>query len=181
MTLAEFAETRGFTEQELLEYGIEVTEKGTVRIPLLGSKGLADPWVHRIHNPNGRPKYKPEIEGMGHHLYNPLGLGPHSPVVWLAEGEFDTLSLLVVGAPAVGVLGASGFRRAWRLLFNHARVIVAFDPDSESEEQATRARNLMDLFPRAERFDPLKVGGYMDINEWFKADRDDLKGQVRSW
>lgn len=177
MELAEFAATRGFTEDELLEYGIEM-DGSQVRIPLLGGRGT---WLYRIHRPNGSPKYKPEREGMGHHLYNPLGLGPHSDEVWLSEGEFDTLSLLTVGAPAVGVLGASGFKRSWRLLFQHARVVVAYDPDSESEEQAKRVRATMDLFPNAERFDPLKVAGYNDINDWFKADRDDLKSVVRSW
>ncbi len=181
MDLAEFAATRGFTEDELLKYGIEV-DGAQVRIPVLGGgRGLKDPWLWRVHRPNGSPKYQPEREGMGHHLYNPLGLGPHSDEVWLSEGEFDTLSLVTVGAPAVGVLGASGFKRAWRLLFQHARVVVAFDPDSESDEQRDRVANLMDLFPRADRFDPLKEGGYMDINDWFKADRDDLELKVKEW
>lgn len=60
-------------------------------------------------------------------------------------------------------------------------MIVAFDPDSESEEQAQRVGTLMSLFPTVERFDPLKVGGYMDINDWFKEDRDDLRKAVEAW
>lgn len=176
-SLDEFAATRGFEPEELSRWGISV-EGDVVLIPVLGRHGA---WYHREHRPGGSPKYKPRGEGVGNHLYNPLGLGPGADVVWLAEGEFDTLSLVTVGAPAVGVLGAASFDRHWALLYSSALVIVAFDPDSESDEQSKRVGAIMSLFPHVERFDPLKVGGYNDINEWFKADRNDLKAKVSAW
>lgn len=178
MDLETFAQTRGFTVEELSKWNITVDERGRVLIPTLGRAGS---WGNRVHNPMGRPKYRNEHEGQGNHLYNPLGLGPNSREIWLAEGEFDTLSLVTVGAPAVGVLGAAGFREEWALLFAGARVFVAFDPDSESEEQAKRIGAIMSLLPHAVRFDPLVVGGHNDINDWFKVDRLGLKEKVAQW
>lgn len=178
MDLETFAPTRGFTVEELSKWDITVDERGRVIIP---TKGRQRSWGNRIHLPKGKPKYRAEVKGQGNHLYNPLGLGPNSEQIWLTEGEFDTLSLVTIGAPAVGVLGAAGFREEWALLFAGARVFVAFDPNSESEKQAKRVGAIMSLLPHAVRFDPLVVGGYNDINDWFKADRLGLKEKVAQW
>ncbi len=179
MTLEEFSATRGFTEDELAKWDI-TTEGEVVFIPTLGRSRA---WYRRIHRPNGQPKYRPEHEGVEQHLYNPLGLGPNSTEVWIAEGEFDTLSLVTVGAPAVGMLGATSFRREWALLFSHARIILALDPDTESSEQAARVQTLAQLWPehQVERFDPQVEGGYDDLNDWFREDRKGFTRTVLAW
>lgn len=178
MDLASFAATRGFTEQELAAWDIRV-ENGVVVIPILGRKG---PWYERIHRPGGKPKYE-SPKGAKAHLYNPLGLGPHSPEVWIAEGEFDTLSLITVGAPALGILGAASFIDWWSLLFRNANIVLALDPDEESNEQATRVTRLASLWPEEQvsRFDPMVQGGYPDLNEWFKQDRSGFRRKVLAW
>lgn len=177
LSLEDLADARGFTPDELARWGITV-EGDVVYIPTVYGSGT---WGRRTYDPNRKAKYLPEHAGMGNHLYNPLGLGPNAREVWLAEGEFDTLSLVSVGAPAVGVLGASSFNRRWALLYQGASVVVAFDPDAESAEQAQRVAKVMDLFPTVKRFDPLVEGGYDDLNDWFKADRVGFKSAVAAW
>lgn len=169
-----FAKTRGFTAQELEEHGIRI-EGDEVVIPLLGRKGHV--WYERRHRPGGSPKYL-SPSGVEPHLYNPLGLGPHSDEVWIAEGEFDTLSLIVSGAPAVGVLGVNSFNTAWRHLFIGARVVIAVDPDEAGEKMATQ---LAGLFPHgtAQRFDGILP--FKDINDRLVNDRAGLRRAVLAW
>jgi hypothetical protein len=172
-SLETFAESRGFTKGELEEYEIRL-DGDEVIIPTLGRRGA---WYERRYRPGKSPKYLSPAD-VPNHLYNPLGLGPGAEVVWLAEGEFDCLSLVVSGAPAVGVLGAGSFRREWALLFRHARVIVAFDPDMEGDSQAAK---VMGLWPegRARRFRVPEP--YEDLNDWFVRDYDAFEKEVKAW
>ena len=181
MDYEQFAHSRGFEPEELDRWGIYI-EDDLVIIPVLGRNGV---WYEREHRPGGSPKYRPRagLKDVGNHLYNPLGLGPGSPVVWIAEGEFDTLSLVTVGAPALGVLGATTFQEHWSLLYSHAKVVIALDPDTESDQQGTAVLHLAQLWPEAQvsRFDPMAQGGYPDLNDWFKADRRGFQEVVESW
>jgi hypothetical protein len=118
LTLNEYASKRGFTKQELQQYDIRL-EGDVVVIPTLGRNGA---WYEREHRPDGVPKYKTP-QGETIHLYNPLGLGPNTDEVWIAEGEFDTLSLVVSGVPAVGLSGATSWNEKWWLLYARARVV----------------------------------------------------------
>jgi hypothetical protein len=167
-----WARSRGFEPEELAKYGIKA-EGDIVVIPTLGRAGA---WYERKHRPDGSPKYESPA-GSNAHLYNPLGLGPHSPEVWIAEGEFDTLSLIAVGAPAIGVLGAGNFNRHWQLLFAGAELVIAFDPDQAGRSHAEK---LAQLWPSGQVsfFDPSPYG---DLNEWFAADRAGFTGAVLAW
>jgi len=169
LNLNTFAETRGFSEKELDQWGVRVDGE-TVIIPTVGRDG---PWYERIHRPEGVPKYQ-SPKGVESHLYNPLGLGPHSPEVWIAEGEFDTLSLVTVGAPAVGILGTGNFRRVWSLLYGRARIVLALDPDSAGRTQADKMAQLWGP-NQVTRFDP---SPYEDLNDWFKDDRAGFRREV---
>lgn len=166
MQLEDFARSKGFTADELTEYGITI-EGDHVRIPTLGRHGE---WYARIRcNAGCHPKYSgPKGEPL--HLYNPLGLGPQSGEVWIAEGEFDTLSLILAGAPAVGILGTGGFKNHWALLFEGAVIVLALDPDKAGRE---RAEKMAQLWPDHQHlisvFDPSPYG---DLNDWFKDDFD---------
>jgi hypothetical protein len=170
--LEQFERSRGFEPGELAEFGVRV-EGDIVVIPTLGGQGA---WYERTHRPHGSPKYE-SPSGSHAHLYNPLGAGPHSGEVWIAEGEFDTLSLIAVGVTAVGVLGAGAFSRHWALLFEHAEVVIAFDPD---EAGRTQAEKLAQLWPAGQVsfFDP---SPYEDLNAWFKADRKGFEEAVQGW
>lgn len=166
MRLSELADERGFTTEELDHYGIRVAGETAV-IPYLGRLGS---WYDRLYRPGGNPKYA-SPKGSVAHLYNPEMVGPDVGEVWIAEGEFDTLSLLVAGVSAVGIAGANNFKPEWCLLFEGARVILALDPD----EAGRRAMDeIAGWFYRrgttVEVFDPSPYG---DLNDWF---RDDRKG-----
>lgn len=166
---------RGFTSEELEEYGITVDGPHIV-IPVIGRGGV---WYDRQRCDAGcHPKYHTP-PGQKAHLYNPLGLGPHSPEVWLAEGELDALSLVVVGVPAVGIPGVENFRREWGLLFEGAEIVMALDPDDAG-------RKAMDQF--SERFKEKGIvysifdpSPYEDLNHWFSEDREGFAQAVTSW
>jgi hypothetical protein len=170
LDLETFAVSRGFTEHELKELGVRI-EGEEVVIPIAGRSGV---WYERRHRPNGLPKYLSPA-GVQSHLINPLGLGPHSDVVWFAEGEFDTFSLVVSGIPAVGILGAKTFHSSWRHLFDGAEIVIAFDPDAAGEEAFN---TLKGVFPQAERFD---VSPFEDLNDAFMADRSAFEKVVKAW
>lgn len=171
-SLETFAASRGFTEDELSRFGVRV-EEGHVVIPTLGREGA---WYERLRCDMGcHPKYS-SPKGEPSHLYNPLGLGPHSPLVWIAEGELDTLSLVISGVPAVGVLGTQAFFLPWRHLFSgdSKEIVIAFDSDQPGDEAAERLAQLWDP-AQVSRFSPAP---YNDINDWFREDREGLRKAV---
>ena len=172
LDLETFAQSRGFTAEELSKYGVRV-EGEYVVIPTVGRNGA---WYDRIHRPAGTPKYETPT-GVAAHLYNPLGLGPGSDEVWIAEGEFDTLSLAAVGAPAVGVLGAGSFNRHWQLLFEHAEIVIAFDNDDAGHKGAEKLAQLWEP-GQVSRFDP---SPHEDLNDFFRQDRAAFQAAVLSW
>jgi len=172
LDLETFAPTRGFTAEELSKYGVRV-EEDTVEIPILGRGGT---WYSRVHRPDGYPKYEGP-KGMASHLFNPLGLGPGTDEVWIAEGEFDTLSLVVAGIPAVGVLGAGNFNRHWQLLFEHAEIVIAFDNDDAGHKGAGKLAQLWEP-GQVSRFDP---SPYEDLNDFFRQNRAGFEAAVLAW
>jgi hypothetical protein len=174
LTLNEYASKRGFTKQELQQYDIRL-EGDVVVIPTLGRNGA---WYEREHRPDGVPKYKTP-QGETIHLYNPLGLGPNTDEVWIAEGEFDTLSLVVSGVPAVGLSGATSWNEKWWLLYARARVVLALDPDEEGKKQTGMIANwFYQMGNEVEVFDPSPYG---DLNEWFVDDRAGFQRKVLEW
>ena len=175
MTLNEYESERGFDEGTFDKYGIRM-EDDVVIIPTLGRNG---PWYEREHRPHGKPKYLSPT-GMGHHLYNPLGLGPNSGEVWIAEGEFDTIALLAVGAPAVGILGTQAFRREWRHMFLR-RIILAFDADDAGEAATIKMAQLWDGNDDVDLSVFKPEHPHTDMNDWFKADRAGFRRAVLEW
>ncbi len=176
MNLSEYESERGFDEGTFDTYGI--TQEGeTIYIPTLSRNGA---WYEREHKPWGDPAYKYlSPTNAESHLYNPLGLGPNSGEVWLAEGEFDTLSLLSVGAPAVGILGTQAFRRDWRHMFVR-KIVLAFDNDDAGQAATIKMAQIWE----GQKDVTLSVftpEPYSDINEWFIEDRAGLRRAVLEW
>jgi Toprim-like len=163
---------RGFDEGTFNKYQIRV-EGEIVYIPTLGRHGA---WYEREHRPQGNPKYKSPT-GVESHLYNPAGIGPNSREVWFAEGEFDTITLLMVGAPAVGILGTQAFKVGWRHLFDKANIVLALDSDQAGEETCVKLAQLWTA-EQVTRFNPKPYG---DVNEWYKEDRAGFRRAVLEW
>lgn len=174
MKFESFAASRGFTADELRPYARLADGPGpcpNIIIPYRSGHGV---WYERVHHPCqpgcGRcsnPKYA-DPKGARPHLYNPLGLGPNTDLVWMAEGEFDTLSLIVAGQPAVGIAGTGKYNKHWSLLYQGAKVLLAFDADAAGQEAATRISR---TFGPATEVVMFPTGPYPDVNAWFAADR----------
>ena len=164
---------RGFTRQELDAYEIREETPDHWIIPVWGRAGI---WYERTHCEAGcHPKYSAP-RGSASHLYNPLGLGPQSPEVWLAEGEFDTLSLVCAGIPAVGILGADNFKEEWWLLYLGAEIVLALDPDPKGRETMDRMSMILDA--KQNRYSIFDPSPYSDLNEWFEKDRRQFEKAV---
>lgn len=194
-TLAEFAESRGFDEDFLIEHGIYLAEEHETPWPgrwvAIPYRHLSGEWFIKYRRPDGQDfpdiKYwigpnitelpKPREHDGRNHLYNPLGLGPNTEVVWLAEGEFDALSLISLGYPAAGVPGATGFKRQWGLLFEEATVVLAFDADQAGQAAATKLKSKV-FDERALLFN---ANDPRDWNEWLVEDPDGLEALLKAF
>ena len=175
LDLETFAVSRGFSERELKEYGIRI-EDGHVVIPTLGRKGA---WYERLRCDMGcHPRYH-SPKGESVHLYNPLGLGPPDEDVWIAEGELDTLSLVVSGVPAVGILGTKNFKKEWIHLFAQAEVVLALDNDQAGEQACDELAGWIEK--KGGTWSRFNSSPYGDLNEWFKADRPGFTKVVTEW
>ena len=92
----------------------------------------------------GEQKYD-QRKGSPHRLY-----GIHlveEPVLWVTEGEFDSLILRQMGMPAVAIPGATAWQPHWRWLFRDCQeVFVVFDGDEPGRRGAIEvARSLKDI------------------------------------
>lgn len=136
---------RGLTLADVAPYrmGVVVDDSPESRpylrrlaIPYLTPSGVAD---IRFRSMDDRgPKYlsRPGAEG---HLYNVAALWRDSDVIAVCEGEFDTAVMdTYSGIPAVGVPGASMWKKHWRRLFvDYERVLIVGDGDEAGREFAT--------------------------------------------
>jgi DNA primase len=86
----------------------------------------------------GGPKYL-DRPGADPHLFAVRSVD--HPVVHIAEGEMDTLSIWQVGFRAVGMPGAAMFSEHWKYLFRppHVeKVVLVLDPDKSGKLNAIR-------------------------------------------
>jgi len=105
---------------------------------------LAGVWYERLGLDPRLPRSdRPKIlspPNAEHHLYNPLKLGPNAGFVIFTEGEYDTLSVINAGYPAVGTQGTGTFKAPWVRLFTGAITIVMFDSDTAGINAAHKFR-----------------------------------------
>ena len=203
----ELAARRGLKLSTLEAAGIERVDGGWLdgwySIPYPNATGV---WKVRYSNPT--PGEYPKMRddpGAKFHIYNPLGLGPGEPEVWFAEGEFDTLCLVEIGLPALGIHGvqnipevdsgerntnndlqgvdrSSRFQPAWKHLFLGSRVIVMLDNDDEGWKAGRKLAELL----RGEVFDRWDEGSangepYGDINDWYRGDKRGLRDAIERY
>jgi hypothetical protein len=109
---------------------------------------------HRLANPNGCGKYRPEFTGLPNQLFNLDVLAPSSDEVHfgllepgevlLVEGEVKSLYLSdIQGFPSVGIPGVESWREDWIKYFaGVVKVYVTLDPDAERKAaEITRTLN----------------------------------------
>ena len=176
-----FAESRRLEPEFLAGLGVHVCpdngdRPGWIAFPYTSLSHL---WYHRYRNPSNDGGQRYHQPGSGTHLYNPLHLGPNADQVWFCEGEVDALTAIRAGLPAIGVPGVGIsqkiFEGSWRLLFDTATVVVAFDDDEAGRAASLR---LAEAFaPRSFVFDVFP-DGVKDLNEWWCEDAEGMEEAV---
>lgn len=179
--LADLAAERGLPEELLADVGIYAGKRG-YHIPYPHLSGV---WYERIKTYSGRPAKYLSPRGAEPHLYNPMQLGPNTDELWIAEGEFDTLVLVHLGLPAIGLPGVTTLVRIdtdtqevrwkgeWRHLFSDVPLIVICTDNDDAGAQAAYA--LQREWPHALR---LTDHEGRDLNDWWREDPDDLKAAI---
>jgi len=66
-----------------------------------------------------------------------------SEVIFLCEGIPDCLSLLTLGKPAVGIIGAQNFRNEWKNYFVGKTVFILFDNDEAGKKGAKYIQDIL--------------------------------------
>jgi len=143
MGLEVIAQERGISVQTLEECGVSWV-KGDDYAVRFSYPNLGGVWYERLgldpRLPKGdRPKILSPANAT-HHLYNPLTLGPNAGFVIFTEGEYDTLSVIDAGYPAVGTQGTGTFKAPWVRLFTGAITVVMFDSDTAGINAAHKFR-----------------------------------------
>lgn len=162
--IEEVAIWRGLQLATLLQYGVKVDDHPTHPI-VFPYPNLTGVWYERRRAWVGDSRANKYLspKGTSPHLYNPLHLGPNAGQVWFCEGEFDTLTLIENGIPALGVAGTNAFNRKWVHLYEDSTVVVAYDGDPAGIEAAGK---LVEVFRdrRTRAFSLPTPDGY-DLNE----------------
>ena len=106
----------------------------------------------------GCPKYLPVMDGMERNLFNVNDLFAEGDYLAVCEGELDAISLSSAGIPAVGIPGATNWKKHWRrALEDHPIIYAVGDGD---EAGATFNAKLM----REARAIPVKMPQGEDCN-----------------
>lgn len=137
-------------------------------------------WHTRYRNPDPEADHTQRwrsAKDSDTHLYNPTLAGPGSSEVWLVEGEFDALTLILCGIPGVvaipGTSHTERFKREWKLLFDSAFVVVMFDNDQAGNDAASVAARA--FAPRSAILQPPEG---MDVNEYWLADPEGMQAAI---
>jgi DNA primase len=86
-------------------------------------------------------------------------------IVYLVEGFTDTLTLMVHGFHAVGIVGAGGFREDWLPPLGRFRVVAALDGDEAGQRAAARYRAMF----AARGLDLAVLPVPTDVNDFFRS------------
>lgn len=123
------------------------TDSDSVTIPYYWHEKLIN-LRHRLLNPNGSGKYRPEARGLPAAIFNADIIKDEDWLV-LVEGEFKAMVLTQYGLPCIAIPGASNdglIKKCLKKLFVTGQTIyVALDPGTEPQ-----AIKIAKLFKKAE-------------------------------
>lgn len=89
---------------------------------------------HRLTNPNGAGKYRPETSGLPQAIFNADVLSSGDWMTVLVEGEVKAMVLQQYGFSTVGIPGANSFKDKWAKLFDPVSIVyIALDPGAEQQ------------------------------------------------
>lgn len=106
--------------------------KASVTIPVFGYENTLMNIRHRLLDPGGHGRYRPQMSGLGNHLFNAPILNSSHERVLVMEGEKKAIVYDQAGYPTVGIMGkANGWDDEWIKWFDAGQIIMALDPDAE--------------------------------------------------
>jgi DNA primase len=119
-----------------------ITQTGIVQV-----RFRALPYDGIPGNPEPSPKMKGESGAKGT-IYNARQLLDSTEIIAVCEGEFDTMSAVQSGIPAIGIAGANAWQPVYGRVLRWRKVIVLADNDDHGEgmkfaetvQASTRAR-----------------------------------------
>ena len=146
---AEFLASRGLAHSTITRFGLGYTGDWGKSSAQDLRRSIVFPYEDGLGRVR-KMRYRPIRPGYdGPKCLDRPGADPHlfavravdHPVVHIAEGEVDTLSIWQVGFRAVGMPGAAMFDEHWKYLFRppHVeKVILVLDPDKSGKTNAIR-------------------------------------------
>jgi DNA primase len=95
--------------------------------------------------------------GAGSTIYNVMALTSNVDTIYVCEGEFDTISAVQAGLPAIGIPGANSWQSVYGRLLRFRRVVILADNDDHGEgmkfaetvQSSTRGARIV-LMPQGE-------------------------------
>lgn len=127
----------GLVEDPLPESGHDF-QVGRLSIPYITQTGIvqirfrAIPFTGIPGDPEPSPKMKSEV-GAGSTIFNVRALNNSDPIIYVCEGEFDAMSAVQAGLPAIGIPGANSWQSVYGRLLRFRRVVILADNDDHGE------------------------------------------------
>ena len=111
----------------------EARFSGMLSIPYLTPVGGAVAVKYRNLRPDAEPRYLAP-SGQGTHLFNVVDLHKPSPRVVICEGEIDTMTVSMLGVPAVGLPGTQTWKPYYSRIFDGYReILILVDNDAKGD------------------------------------------------
>lgn len=155
----------------------------SISIPYFDGLGRHRLTRYRRLDPKAHRKYD-WAKGSHSHLYNIQNV--NEPVVYICEGEFDSLILTQMGFPAVGLTGAMHFQNPWRFLFRNCDfVLIVMDTDASKKDEKGRevgmtgqraAQKIAAQVSRVTQADIVELPPGMDVTDLYLEDVKALRG-----
>jgi DNA primase len=140
---------RGLTSETILSFRLGLVENplqesghdfmtGRIAIPYMTQTGIVQirfrsiPFSGIPGDPEPSPKMKGEA-GVSTTMYNAVQLLNDSEVICVCEGEFDTMSAVQSGLPAIGIPGANAWQPVYSRALRYRKVIILADNDDHGE------------------------------------------------
>lgn len=186
-----YLENRGLTSQTILSFRLGVVENplqesghdfmiGRISIPYITQTGIvqlrfrAIPFTGVPGDPEPSPKIKGEA-GVATTIYNAIQLLDDSEILCVCEGEFDTMSAVQAGLPAIGIPGANAWQSVYSRALRYRKVVILADNDDHGEGLKFAKTVQADI--RGSRIKLMPEG--MDVNSYLvKFGEDMLKEYV---
>ena len=162
-------EERGISRETLARFHIGLVPDddpdfgeyaGWISIPYLTPTGFVD-IRFRNPEPGGKPKYKSQPGAQGR-IYNPTSILQARDTLVISEGEFDTIILSQAGLHAIGIPGASAWRKPFELaVHGFENIIICEDGDDSGAGAGLTATIVKGLdWAKTVRFEGCDVNDY---------------------